>query len=117
MTWWAFFVVAYLHHKVTGGAIMSKKEKKKNHKKQNNENNLYDDLPDGLLDSLDKTNIYLVLYITLAALVIITLFSFLVLLKQYTMLAEIMEIYSQTTAVHIPTTADLESYSGTIKTW
>ncbi len=101
---------------------MSKKEKKeKKEKKQCDRQeqplDLYGDLPDGLLEALADerlSNAYAALYITLGAFIITVLVAFLVLFTQYKAMAELVYALSQTTAVHIPSGAEIDSYTGTI---
>ncbi len=104
---------------------------KKKHKKEGNERinrtamsvnkeDIYDDLPDGLLEAVEDeelANVYVAWYITLFAFFITVLIVLFVFVSQYKMLAELLKLFYETTAVHVPNGADIESFSGTIKTW
>ncbi len=96
---------------------MSKKEKKEK-KNKVNEENLYDDLPDGLLEVMADAklaNVYTALYITLFAFLVTAVIALFLMYSQFRLLSEIMN----GTSVHIPAGAPIENYTGTINagTW
>ena len=100
---------------------MSKKEKKESKSKSKKEmiiikdDDLYDDLPDGLLEAIADEKLasaYTALYITIFAFLVTTIIALFLMYSQYQLLAEIMD----GTSVHIPSGMDPTSYSGTINT-
>lgn len=104
---------------------MSKKKKKHTKTKSivrdiEKEADLYDDLPDGLLEVLSDekyTNVCTLLYLTLFAFMLVVIIALFFIFNQYKILAELVNTLSQTTAVHIPAGDDIGSFSGTIKSW
>lgn len=98
-----------------------KKEKKqKGGENMKNNNQEINDLSEDLFDAVADERLasaYVALYIVLFAFIITVLMAFFFMNRQYQMLAELMKLFSETTAIHVPVGEDVENITGSISTW